>query len=328
MNPAEVAARVRAGVGWFRRHDRGVIEITGADRVRWLNGMISNDVAALEIGLNRSGCYALLLTPKGRIVADLQVFLQPDCLWIELAQAAVADVMERLAARIIADDVVLRDASEEWTCVAIEGAHTNALLAAAGASLADLGPNAIAQATLGNREAYIARVHVCEEGGARVFVPHAAEQAVCAALRAASDVALADGDTETFEALRIHAGIPRYGAEIGEEVFPEEAGLIGRAVSLTKGCYTGQEIVARIESRGRVRRRLVSLAFATAEPPAVGAALFVDGKQVGAVTSGCRGDPDARGLAFVKIPHDDVGTELALADDANALVLHRTESLE
>jgi len=92
----EAAAAARRGVGLFRSLARGVIAVTGADATRWLNGMVSNDVARLTAGSSRSGCYATLLTPQGRIVADLQVLLRADGFWLDVAVGAVPAVMARL----------------------------------------------------------------------------------------------------------------------------------------------------------------------------------------------------------------------------------------
>ena len=90
LSAGEQAAAVRCGTGWFRLRERALLEVSGADRVRWLNGMLSNDVAQLEPAGARSGCYALLLTPKGRIVADLHVLQRGDVFWLDLAADAAA----------------------------------------------------------------------------------------------------------------------------------------------------------------------------------------------------------------------------------------------
>src|SRR5262245_64522753 len=108
------AARVRGQVGWFALEDRGLIRVRGADRVRWTNGMVSNDVARLAPGAERSGCHALLLTAQGRIVAELYVLAREGELWLELAREALPEVLKRLERYVISDDVALSDQSSGW----------------------------------------------------------------------------------------------------------------------------------------------------------------------------------------------------------------------
>ena len=123
------AARVRSKAGWFALPDRGVIRVRGADRVRWTNGMVSNDVARLAPGAASSGCHALLLTAQGRILADLHVLAREDELWLELARDVLTEVVKHLERYVISDDVALSDASSDWRRFALEGPRAPALLA-------------------------------------------------------------------------------------------------------------------------------------------------------------------------------------------------------
>ena len=292
--PYEVAVAARAAVGLFARADRGLVEVRGSERVRWLNGMISRDVAALANegdGSSPASCEALLLTPKGRVVADLLVIARPDALWLSCARAAIAPALEQLARFIVADDVDLVDVSEEWRCFALEGPRAAALVGA-------LEADGVVAARVGDVSAgrYELRVAVDE----------------AAAVRAALDVVgselgLVEGDDASFQVLRIEAGRPAYGCEI-DEVLPAEAGL-EHALSLEKGCYTGQEIVARVHSRGRVNRSLVGLAFESG-PPAGGSLLTIDGAEVGRATSTCTAASGPIGLGIVRREHTDLGTLL------------------
>jgi folate-binding Fe-S cluster repair protein YgfZ len=138
----EQAGRVRAGVGLFALPERGVVSVVGADRGRWLNGMLSNEVAALEPGLSNSGCYAVLLTPQGRIVSDLHVLQRGDAYWLETAVAAIPAAMTHLDRLLIADDVQLEDASAQWARFALEGPRSlETLLRAADGGGEGLGPD-------------------------------------------------------------------------------------------------------------------------------------------------------------------------------------------
>ena len=126
LSAGERASAVRRSSGWFRLRERALLEVSGGDRVRWLNGMLSNDVAQLESGGASSGCYALLLTPRGRIVADLHVLQRGDVFWLELAADAAARVEARLEKYIIADDVWLVDRSRAFARFGLEGSALGA----------------------------------------------------------------------------------------------------------------------------------------------------------------------------------------------------------
>ena len=140
--PGDAAERTRRGVGVFAL-ERGVISVRGGDRVRWLNGMISADVATLEAGPSASGCYALLLTPKGSIIADLHVLHGEEQLRLELEAAATLGVIARLERYVVADDVGLMDVSQQQARFAVEGPQATALLSQAGGpEVAGLQPDA------------------------------------------------------------------------------------------------------------------------------------------------------------------------------------------
>lgn len=306
------AARVTAAI--FPLADRALLEVRGGDRIRFLQGQLTHDVAGLDPAGPRSGCQALLLTAQGRIVADLHVLARPDELWLETEAGRAAAARARLEKYVIADDVRIAERSADWARFAIEGPRARALLAAAapGAAL-DLLPDAGAPLALAGAEGWVAAFGWSGETALQLFVPAAAAGAAAEALRAAGGpLEAAWGDARALEVLRIEAGIPRGGAELGEDVLPAEARLVERAVSFTKGCYTGQEVVARMHSRGRVGHLLVGLALpADGALPAPGAPLLHDGAKVGALTSVARSPAaGAIGLGFVRSAHAEPGTEL------------------
>lgn len=319
-SPAERAAAVRRGVGVFAELSRGIIEVTGADRGRWLNGMVSAEVADLSAETERSGAYALLLSPKGRILADLHVIARESCFWLETDAAQLAELLARLDRYVIADDVSLADVSDAFARIGLEGPDAPALVEALVGAPLSLAPDACADAEVAGARVAIAAFGWSGERALQLFVPTAARAAVLAAIEAAGGAGLVHGDAASLEVLRIEAGVPRVGAELDEEVFPAEAGLVGRAVSLTKGCFTGQEIVARLESRGQVNHRLVGLRFEGSDLPEVGTPLALDdGKSVGEVTSACVSSAGAIGLGYARLPHDAPGTRL-VAGSRGALV--------
>jgi len=311
---AEQAAAVRASVGIFRLSDRGLIEVGGGDRVRWLDGMLSNDITALHVGDESSGCYATTLTAKGRIVADLHVLVREAPFWLETAAAAVPKILEHFERHLIADDVSLRDLGSSFDRLAVEGPLAARLLeSAAGASL-DLVADCCKDIRIGEIEVVAARYGWSGEVGFQLLVPAGSGETVAKEIEAAgSDSKSVSVGQKTLEILRIEAGVPRYGAEIDETVLPAEARL-GRAVAQSKGCYVGQEVVARMEAAGRVSHLLVGLAMGEDPAPETGSEITTAGKRVGEVTSSCRSAlAGSIALGFVRAAHSATGTDLLIA---------------
>jgi folate-binding protein YgfZ len=314
---AERATRVRRGAGWFERPDRGLIVVTGSDRVRWTQGMLSNDVATLTDDPARSGCHALLLTPQGRIAADLHVLHREDALWLETARDAVHDVIARLDRLLIADDVALADASAAWSHAALEGPRATEILARAAGREVEIAPDCCAELTLGGVATTVGAWGWSGEAAYQLIAPAGSAEALRAAVfEAAGAEGVEPGDAETLEVLRVEAGVPRLGAELGLDGLPGEVGLVGRAVSLSKGCYTGQEIVARMASRDAVAHRLVGFVFEDAEAlrggaVAPGAEVVSGDARIGEITSVCHSQrAGAIALGFVKRAHAEPGASV------------------
>jgi aminomethyltransferase len=296
---AEQARAVRRGAGLFAPEGRALLEVTGSDRVRWLQGQITNDVAKLASG---QGCYALVLTVKGRIVADLHVLARDDRFWLETGAAALAAVRERLERTIVADDVALADASERFARLALEGPAAARILAAAAGIASPPAPESARELEIAGRPAFAWAFGFTGLPGFQLLLaPDAAAPARAALLAAGSAHGLVEAGPEAREILRVESGVPALGSELHGEVFPAEARVIERAVSFAKGCYTGQEIVERIRSRGNVNYHLVGLRF-EADPPAPGSALESDdGRRVGEVTSVARSpEAGAIGLGYLR----------------------------
>lgn len=305
--------RLREAAGIFALSDRGLVEVRGSDRVRWLDGMLTADVKRLAQRGEGAGCAALLLTHRGAIVADFHVACFGESLLLESSRDALALGRAALEKRIIADDVVLVDRSDEHAVLGLEGSRAPEILArAAGASGV---PEADAW-----RELAIAGEEVVVAGfgwsGERAFVLRAAKVArerVERALVEAADalaIELVRGDAALLEVLRVEAGIPAFGAELDEDVLPPEARL-ERAIAVNKGCYVGQEIVARLRSRGQVNHLLVGLRAEGSTALAVGSALSVAGRATGEITSAVR-SPEAGSiaLAYVRREHAEAGTRV------------------
>ncbi len=293
---------------------RGVIVVGGDDRQRWLDGMLTCNVKKLAPG---DGAHGLLLTPQGRIVSELHVLHRGAELWLETEASAIASVIARLEKFVIADDVTLVDATECWAHLALEGEGAFALFAALGGEL-PARAHAVASTALAGTPVVAARYGFTHIEALQLFVAPASAQALRDALAAAGAQPQA---ASTFELRRIEAGTPWLAKELDDSVLPAEARLDGIAVAVDKGCYTGQEVVARMRSRGRHSHLLVGLRFSGAALPAPRSALASERGEVGSVTSAVLSPRfGAIGLGFVQAALAEPGTALR-AGEARAEVV-------
>jgi folate-binding protein YgfZ len=309
VTPGETVEAVRRGAGLFVLEGRGVLAVGGGDRVRWAQGMLSADVAALEAQGPGAGCYALLLTAQGRVVADFHVLFRADALWLETERFAIPEAIARLEKFLIADDVVLQDQSGELARLAIEGPEAPAILE--GLLGSELPPDRWAEIEVGGAAGMVAAYGLAGGSGFQILAPAAEAASVRARLLEFGAAAgLVEACSEAFEILRIEGGVPWLGHDLDESVLPDEAGL-EHAVSTTKGCYTGQEVVARMRSRGRISHRLVGLRGDAMEPLPVGAEVLAGGRRIGEVTSATL-SPTAGpiALAYLRVPHDTEGSDV------------------
>lgn len=311
MSGSERATAVRRGAGLFRLDDRGLVAVRGDDARDWLNRMLSNDVSGLEPEGPVSGVYALLLTTRGGIVADLHVMARLDGFWLETGREAVGAVLETLGKLVVADDVELEDRSGAFSRFALEGPAAPAVVEGAVGRALALSPDGATEVRIADAPAVVAAFGWSGLPAFQLFVPPAdAERVESALLAAGAPVGLVRAEPDTLEGLRVEAGIPRLGAELDRDVLPAEAHL-DHAVSHTKGCYVGQEIVARVRTRGSVNHLLVGLSFGADVPPAVGTQLRMGERKVGEVTSVARSARlGAIGLGFVRREHSEPGSPL------------------
>ncbi len=314
------AESVRVGIGWFRLPERGVIAVRGGDRVRFLNGQLTQDVEALAAEGPGAGGYAFVLTPKGRIVADLQLLIGADEVWLECARSRVDAVIARLDRYLVADDVALVDESAGWARFGVEGPNAPALVAEAPALTAGHG----AEVEIAGARVWVVAAGWTGYPALQLWVgAEEAEGVERALLERGLRHGLVPASPETLEMLRVEAGVPA-DAELDEEVLPAETGVLARAVSFEKGCYTGQEVVARMDSRGRMAHRLVGLARPRGSAPLpVGAPLFAGERKVGELTSSVVSSRfGSIALGFVRTAHAEPGTELRVEGEPDALAVH------
>lgn len=274
---------VRAGAGLLDLSYRGILELTGKDRTRFLNGMVTNDVRSLKPG---SGLYAAMLNTHGKLIADMRIYALADAYWLELHGELIPKVREALERHLIADQVEVRDRSAEFVVIALQGPASALLLGGLGMEGAkSLAAHQHLEAATGGAPVRVIRAGETGEEGFIVVASAAEAPAVWQALlQAGHGGELRPVGMEALDILRIEAGIPWYGLDMDESALLPEVGL-EQAVSLSKGCYIGQETVARVAHRGHVNRHLVGLLIKAGEVPASGTPLLYEAREVGRVTS-------------------------------------------
>ena len=256
---------------------RAKIALTGGDRVRWLNGMVTNNVRDLAVG---RGLYAFLLNPQGHILGDMYAYNRGDSLLIETDQSQLEKLLATFDHYIIMDDVEVANLSGKLTAIGIAGPKARDVLRAAGFENSELEPLQFAAVTWQNVTVTVVRADNTSVESYELWLSPDQMAPVHDAL---TKVGATRVGPAALELLRIAAGIPRYGQDIRERDLPQETEQ-QRALHFSKGCYIGQEIVERIRSRGNVHRKFTG--FEVQGPlPAQGTKIQADGKDVGEITS-------------------------------------------
>jgi folate-binding protein YgfZ len=324
---------VRTDVGLIDRSEVGKLAIVGADRYTWLQGMVSNDVRLLQrppvqdgASAMRRSLQACILNATGHVLTDLTLIdvtgasglaaalglNAPDFVLLDLPRINLEKIATLLDRFLITEDVEIVDVTARLNCISLQGPT-----AAAWGEIGRLDALWNSNGMEGERIAILAD-HTGSGGSDHYFV-RAVLSAAPPAIAGITPVALA-----TQELLRIEAGIPQYGAELDESVIALEANLGPTHISLTKGCYMGQEIIARIDSRGHTNRALTGLAFAAGDAPQPGDRIYVlddaEGarRETGRITSVASASPAMNGrpiaLGYVRHEHRAPGTHLAVGD--------------
>lgn len=307
---------LRDAAGFVDLSFRGRLCLTGADRVRFLHGQVTNDVKKLAVG---TGCYAALTNAKGRLQSDLNIFALQDELLLDFEPGLKATIVPRLEKYIVADDVQVVEVASHYGLLSVQGPQSEAVVRAldsfAEVPAAALGLVKAIDPNLG--ELYLVNHPRLGSSGFDLYVPLAGLAACADKLIAA--VRMNSGRAcgwEAFEIARIVAGIPRYGRDMDETHLASECGIESRAISYQKGCYIGQEVLNRIHSIGHVNRELRRLEFPRGFSGALakGEKIFCGPKEVGYVTSAVQ-PPESRdgtGLGFVYREFNSPGTALVL----------------
>lgn len=292
-------------MAWVRTFHHTLLGLSGADHRRFLHGMVTNDIEALRPG---AGCHAAMLTTKGKMLADLVVYCDADRLLLEFDGALREKIKGVFDRHIIMDDVEVTDHSDEVVQKGLYGEDAAALIATAtGLPLAAL--------------ASLPNYHFLTAGAIRVA---RAPELGLPGYHLFGDLTIEAEplDDEAFEERRIEAGTPLYGIDMGEDRLPIEAGVTD-AVSFTKGCYLGQEVIARATNLGHINRKLVGLWIDGEALPDRGAKLSATTRpEAGFITSTVRSRRFGRTIALGYVHRTlwDPGTRLALEDGRGVVV--------
>jgi len=295
---------LREGAGVLDLSFRGRLCLLGADAQRFLNGQVTNNVKDLQIG---EGCYAALVSAKGRLQSDLNIYRLENEMLLDFEPGFSELVSQRLEKFVIAEDVQIIDVSAQYGLLGLRGPKVAEVVAVLSPRLTvpskTMGWTKFEDAALGEIYVTLAR------GGLDLFVPAAAMKDIASRLQVKGRLC----GWQALETARIEDGQPRFGADMDETNLAPEA-LDTRAISYSKGCYIGQEVIARVRTYGQVARSLRGLRLSgdSLQAPAKGTKLFLGDKEVGSITSAVW-SPALRGviaLGYVRREANQIGTEL------------------
>jgi folate-binding protein YgfZ len=292
---------VRESVGLIDKNYRAYLSFTGPDRVRYLNAILTNNIKDLPPG---QGIVSLLLNPQGHILAEIGTYAFADRLFCVSYSMIRERLIEWLDKYIIMDDVTLTDETERFGTLALEGPKASAVVQElAGVDLRQWADFFSQDGTVASIPCRIVKRSPGGIAGAEFVVEREKLQELWhALLEAVRGHGGGPAGYTAMSAIRLAQGIPWFGYDFGEKQIPHEAGLQDSHISYTKGCYTGQEIVERVRSRGQVNRLRVGLLFSGDAVPEAGSPLTMDRKEVGYVTRAAKlpDPPRVIGMGYVR----------------------------
>jgi len=302
----------RDSVVLIDKNYRAYLRFSGPDRARYLNAILTNSIKDLTPG---NGTISLFLSPQGRIQAEIETYATAESLFCVSHAMIRETLVPALDKFIIMDDVTLTDETEMFGTVAVEGPGAAALVKRLTTiDLANLNELSFQETSVEGVSCGLTKRSPCGVAGAEFLAMRADLPQLWEILRNA--VEKAGGRAmgyQALSALRLEQGIPWFGYDFGDKQIPHEAGLEHSHISYTKGCYTGQEIVERVRSRGQVNRVRVLVKFATSEPPSSGTTLMAAGKEAGYVTRTGFSPvlQTAIGMAYVRRETSQPGSQLS-----------------
>lgn len=289
---------VRQAVGIADLSHRGKLRVTGEDRVKWLQSVISNDILPLQPGQGR---YSSFLTHKGRILTYFRLYMLTEAVMLEDVGEIGDTTFQSLRKFLLyGTKAKMENCAESWGLLLISGPKaTHVVQSAFGVDVTDLAPVDFVSAQIGGHPALVLRTEETGEVDIEVLLPtDSLLTAWTSIMQAGSKLGIRAFGNHAREALRIEAGFPKAGSDLNEEIVPPEANLEGKAFSLNKGCYPGQEVVARMDTYGNVRRKLVGLVLQNSAVPPHGAKLYSGDREVGWISSATHSPQLNKTIAF------------------------------
>lgn len=312
---------LQEGVGLLDLSYRCRLRITGRDRRSWLHGQVTQEINKLADG---HGAYATILNPQGHMITDLWVYAVADALILDIPAGTEIPMAEYLDRFLIMERAEIEDLTESWALLSLQGPQSPAALATVfGHEIPDIAPGQICEGCFEGERIYYTRARHCGEDGFDLFVPACNAAALWGTLcQHRSEFAVHSVGWEAFNIRRLEAGTPWWGAELDNSIIPLEARL-NDAISLTKGCYVGQEIIARIDARGQVNNLLAGFLVQGESFPPRGSEIRHDGKKVGRVSTTTRslrlGRPIA--LGYLRRELQEAGTVVEAVTDSGVVTL-------
>lgn len=297
---------VRESAAWFPRPDNELIEVTGSEREEYLDNLCTNRVTGLTPG---EATRAFMLNPtKGRVLADFLVAATEDALWLDCEGGCASTVEALLQRYYFGQDVEFHNHGDAWSIASLQGPLSGEILTRSGATLPADHVGSHIETTIGSTAVRVVRWTDTGAVGFRVWAPRSGEET---AKNALIDAGAIRGDDEAWTVLQIEAGIAAFGRELTEETIPLEAPT-ENAISHDKGCYPGQEVVARLWARGRPAKQLRGLRLEVDRPPPPGTLLDGGDKSgVARITAaGVSPELGSVALAFVQRNYCEAGTRL------------------
>jgi folate-binding protein YgfZ len=302
---------VRTNSGLIDLSHRGLLQFTGPDRLAFLQGMLSNDLRVLK---PFDGQQAALLTQQGKVIADVRVLCAMNSFYLDFWANRKDSITAHLNRYLVADEVEIADRSNEYAILSVQGPRSTEILRELTAELQQpehAGQHAMAQ--IDGAAVCVVRDSQVGEVGYDLIIPVASLIAIAEKLtELGKQFSAAWVGAEAENVLRVEAGTPRYGIDFDQDNLLLEVGL-DSAVSFSKGCYLGQEVVERIRSRGHVNKKLCGLVLEGQSPAAAGTSLVADGKEIGKITSSVFSPKLDRpvALGYVAKEHWNPGTALS-----------------
>ena len=270
---------IKKAVGLADISHLGRLKITGKDRISFLNGLLTNDISQLK---ENAGQRSALLNSKARVLADLHLYAQPDSLLVDTGESSASHVKEILDRFVITEDVQIQDSTQDLVQVTVQGPKSSqAIKEVLGIEAQDL--IQLEQKTLGPTT-IIARDRTGQSGYDIIMPTLEAEPVWHGFLLKGGEIGLNPVGSQALEILRLEAGYPKYATDVDENTIILEAGFKD-AINFNKGCYLGQEVVARATHIGRVNKQLVRLEVETKDSVSPRSKLMSNGREAGFITS-------------------------------------------